>query len=241
MKSGCIRLGTIAGIPLELHFSWAIVFALLAWSLATGYFPKAVPDLPAGSYWSKGILAGALAGRPGAAAVAGYLAMLNGVVVLFNLIPAFPLDGGRILRAALWRAWGDLPRATRAAAGAGRFFAYFLMVGGIFGLLSGQTGAALWQLLIGLFLLQAAQASSTQVWLKAVPPEERDQVSVQAVALPVEAPVRTAPGADAVDALQQMLQAGHGRLLVFEGEIFRGLLTHTGVTRLLQIKMALSM
>ncbi|OGB95044.1 MAG: hypothetical protein A3G35_10620 [candidate division NC10 bacterium RIFCSPLOWO2_12_FULL_66_18] len=52
-------------------------------------------------------------------------------IVLFNLIPAFPLDGGRILRAALWRFWGDLPRATRAAAGAGRFFAYFLMVGGI--------------------------------------------------------------------------------------------------------------
>ncbi|MEK7220047.1 MAG: site-2 protease family protein [candidate division NC10 bacterium] len=52
-------------------------------------------------------------------------------IVLFNLIPAFPLDGGRILRAALWRAWGDSPRATRAAAGAGRFFAYFLMVGGI--------------------------------------------------------------------------------------------------------------
>lgn len=372
MKGGTIRLGTIAGIPLELHFSWAIVFALLAWSLATGYFPTAVPDLPAGSYWSKGILAalllfasilahelghalvarregvqtqrivlfafggvaelkaeppgagaefriaiagpavslllflgfgilaGVLAGRPGAAAVAGYLAMLNGVVVLFNLIPAFPLDGGRILRAALWRFWGDLPRATRAAAGAGRFFAYFLIVGGILGLLSGQTGGALWQLLIGLFLLQAAQASSAQVWLKealsglrvrdlmtaepvavpahipvseairdyflrygyggfpvvrsgrvvgllelaqvkAVPPEERDQVSVQAVALPVEAPVRTAPGADAVDALQQMLQAGHGRLLVFEGEIFRGLLTHTGVTRLLQIKMALRM
>ena len=191
-----------------------------------------------------------------------------------------------------------VPRATRAAAGAGRFFAYFLMVGGIFGLLSGQTGSALWQLLIGLFLLQAAQASSTQVWLKealsglrvrdlmtaepvavpahipvaeairdyflrygyggfpvvrsgrvvgllelaqvkAVPPEERDQVSVQAVALPVEAPVRTAPGADAVDALQQMLQGGHGRLLVFEGEAFKGLLTHTGVTRLLQIKLAL--
>lgn len=149
MKSGCIRLGTIAGIPLELHFSWAIVFALLAWSLATGYFPKVVPDLPAGSYWSKGILAALL-------------------------------------------------------------------------------------LLASILAHELAQ-------VKAVPPEERDQVSVQAVALPVEAPVRTAPGADAVDALQQMLQAGHGRLLVFERETFRGLLTHTGVTRLLQIKMALRM
>jgi Zn-dependent protease len=370
MKSGTVRIGTLAGIPLELHFTWAIIFALLAWSLATGYFPRAVPDLPTGSYWSKGVLAalllfasilahelghalvarregvktqrivlfafggvaelkaeppgpgpefriavagpavsailflgfallaGALSERPGAAAVMAYLAMLNGIVVLFNLIPAFPLDGGRILRAALWRFWGDLPRATRAAAGAGRLFAYFLIVGGIFGLLSGRTGGALWQLLIGLFLLQAAQSSSAQVWLKealsglrvrdlmvaepvavpahipvsdairdyflrygyggfpveragqvvgllelaqvkAVPPEERDQVSVQAVALPVEGSVRTVPGSDAVEALQQMLQGGHGRMLVFEGETFKGLLTHTGVTRLLQIKMAL--
>ncbi|MBI4571903.1 MAG: site-2 protease family protein [candidate division NC10 bacterium] len=367
---GTVRIGTLAGIPLELHFTWAIIFALLSWSLATGYFPQAVPDLPTGSYWSKGVLAalllfasilahelghalvarregvqtrrivlfafggvaelkaeppgpgaefriavagpvvsiglvvffgiltGALAVRPGAAAVAAYLAMLNGIVVLFNLIPAFPLDGGRILRAALWRFWGDLPRATRAAAGAGRFFAYFLIVTGIFGMLAGHAAGALWRVFIGLFLLMAAQSAAASVWLKdalsglhvrdlmtaepvavpahipvaeairdyflrygyggfpveragrvvgllelaqvkAVPPEERDQVSVQAVALPVEAPVRTAPGADAMEALQQMLQAGHGRLLVFEGETFRGLLTHTGVTRLIQIKMAL--
>lgn len=135
MKSGCIRLGTIAGIPLELHFSWAIVFALLAWSLATGYFPKVVPDLPAGSYWSKGILAALLllasilAHELGHALVARREGVQTQRIVL--LIPAFPLDGGRILRAALWRAWGDSPRATRAAAGAGRFFANFLMVGGI--------------------------------------------------------------------------------------------------------------
>ena len=43
MKSGCIRIGTIAGIPLELHFSWAIIFALLAWSLATATFPRWSP------------------------------------------------------------------------------------------------------------------------------------------------------------------------------------------------------
>jgi Zn-dependent protease len=60
MKGGTLRVGTIAGIPQELKFSWAIIFALLAWSLATGYFPSAVPDLSAGSYWSKGILAALL-------------------------------------------------------------------------------------------------------------------------------------------------------------------------------------
>ncbi len=137
MKGGTVRVGTIAGIPLDLHFSWAIIFALLAWSLATGYFPKVVPDLPAGSYWSKGILAALLlfasilAHELGHALVARREGVKTRRIVLFNLIPAFPLDGGRILRAALWRAWGDSPRATRAAAGAGRFFAYFLMVGGI--------------------------------------------------------------------------------------------------------------
>jgi Zn-dependent protease len=60
MKSGTVRVGTLAGIPLELHFTWVIIFGLLAWSLATGYFPQAVPDLPTGSYWSKGILAALL-------------------------------------------------------------------------------------------------------------------------------------------------------------------------------------
>lgn len=59
------------------------------------------------------------------------------------------------------------------------------------------------------------------------------------MALPVEGSVRTGPESDAVEALQQMLQGGRGRMLVFEGETFKGLLTHTGVTRLLQIKMAL--
>ena len=51
MRSGTLRLGTIAGVPLELHFSWAIVFALLSWSLATGYFPTVLPDLAPGAYW----------------------------------------------------------------------------------------------------------------------------------------------------------------------------------------------
>jgi len=60
MRSGTLRLGTLLGVPLELHFSWAIIFGLLAWSLATGYFPTVVPDLPAGSYWSKGVLAALL-------------------------------------------------------------------------------------------------------------------------------------------------------------------------------------
>ena len=232
--------------------------------------------------------------------MAAYLAMLNGLVVLFNLIPAFPLDGGRILRAALWRFWGDLPRATRAAAGAGRFFAYFLIVTGIFGMLAGHAAGALWRVFIGLFLLMAAQSAATSVWLKealsglhvrdlmvpdpvalpahlsvadairdyflargyggfpvvrndhvvgllelaqvrAVSAEERDQVSVQAVALPADASVRTTPEADALEAMQQMLRAGRGRLLVFEGDAFRGLLTHTGLARLIQIKMALGM
>jgi Zn-dependent protease len=87
-----------------------------------------------------------------------WLGYINLTLLAFNLIPAFPLDGGRILRAALWSARGDLAAATRAAAAAGRGFAILLIVGGFcFGLLGG-TFAGLWLAFTGFFLLGAAEA-----------------------------------------------------------------------------------
>ena len=60
-------------------------------------------------------------------ALIGYLATINVVLAIFNLVPAFPLDGGRILRAALWHRWGNLRRATRAASGVGIAFGLLLI------------------------------------------------------------------------------------------------------------------
>lgn len=87
-----------------------------------------------------------------------YLAMANAVLFLFNLIPAFPLDGGRVLRAALWAWRGDLIWATSIAAGAGSLFGFFLMAVGILDLVNGDLPIGVWNLMIGLFLRGAALA-----------------------------------------------------------------------------------
>ena len=101
-----------------------------------------------------------------AVGVAWYLAYLNGLLAAFNIIPAFPLDGGRMLRAALWARWADLRRATRAAARIGTAFSYVLIGLGVMNILSGHVVGGLWWCLIGLFLKGAAGASYYQVMVR---------------------------------------------------------------------------
>jgi CBS domain-containing protein len=97
-------------------------------------------------------------------ALIAYLATINLVLALFNLLPAFPLDGGRVLRAALWRAKGDLLAATRTASLAGTVFGYLLVALGFAALFSGQTViGGLWPILIGLFLAAAARGTYQQM------------------------------------------------------------------------------
>ena len=93
--------------------------------------------------------------------VLSYLALINMVLALFNLVPAFPLDGGRVLRAYLWHRNGDVLAATRTAARSGTIFAYFLMFLGISALFQGALMAGLWQVMIGGFVLIAARTSYT--------------------------------------------------------------------------------
>ncbi|MGB7242648.1 MAG: site-2 protease family protein [Sulfitobacter sp.] len=94
-------------------------------------------------------------------AVLSYLALINMVLALFNLVPAFPLDGGRVLRAYLWHRNGDILAATQTAARSGAFFAYVLMALGVTALFQGAVAAGLWQLMIGGFVLVAARSSYT--------------------------------------------------------------------------------
>jgi len=95
--------------------------------------------------------------------VLSYLAIINLVLALFNLVPAFPLDGGRILRAYLWHRNGNAMAATQTAAKSGTVFAYFLMALGVFALFQGALMAGLWQLMIGGFVLIAARSSVTSL------------------------------------------------------------------------------
>lgn len=95
-------------------------------------------------------------------ALTRYLAYINGSLTLFNLIPAFPLDGGRIFRSAIWGVTHDLRRATRIAAGAGRFLAFLFILAGVWQILTGNWGNGLWIAFVGWYLQSAATSQVQQ-------------------------------------------------------------------------------
>ena len=96
-------------------------------------------------------------------AVLGYLASVNLILAIFNLIPAFPLDGGRVFRSLAWGITGSMTRATRLATSVSRFFAYLFIGGGLLEALGfGQFVGGLWLAFIGWFLYNSATASSQQ-------------------------------------------------------------------------------
>jgi Zn-dependent protease len=97
-----------------------------------------------------------------ATAVLGYLMSINVIVLLFNLIPGFPLDGGRIARAITWKITGDRNRATRFAAVLGRGVGFLMIAGGLLWALQGSLFSGLWLALIGWFLSQAARSAQAQ-------------------------------------------------------------------------------
>jgi Zn-dependent protease/CBS domain-containing protein len=101
-----------------------------------------------------------------ALAVLQYLALLNVILAGFNLIPAFPLDGGRVLRSALWKIKGNLRWATRIASAFGSAFGLFLIVLGIFSFIGGAFVGGAWYFLIGLFIRGASQMSYQQTLLR---------------------------------------------------------------------------
>jgi Zn-dependent protease len=228
--AGAVRVFTIRGIPVYVHVGWVFIYALITWSLAVGYFPQALPDLPAAAHWINGLMAALLlfvsvllhelshsfvamgqglrvrgitlhvfggvsqieeeartpraelliaaAGPvtsfliaaalgalvrwgglpPGSTrAILVYLGFVNVAVGAFNLLPGYPLDGGRVLRAALWKWYGSLERATYLASQAGVGLAYGLMALGVLQILGGGIIGGAWMVLLGLFLSTAAE------------------------------------------------------------------------------------
>ncbi len=97
------------------------------------------------------------------AAMFMWLGFINIALAIFNMIPGFPLDGGRVLRAIVWWVTGDANRSTRIAAGVGQFVALGLILLGIWRFFSGAGFGGLWIAFIGWFLLDAARASGAQV------------------------------------------------------------------------------
>jgi Zn-dependent protease/predicted transcriptional regulator len=100
-------------------------------------------------------------------AVASYLCLSNLVLALFNMIPGFPLDGGRILRAILWDRWNDIARATKVVSQIGNIFALLLIIIGALQFFFTQSLiSGLWLIFIGLFMKQSAALSYRTVVFK---------------------------------------------------------------------------
>lgn len=135
----------------EFRFAIAgpgVTVAIVAvFSIATAALPASAPDA--------------------VVALFAYQALINTAILVFNLLPAFPLDGGRVLRALLWRRMGEMERATVRAAAVGRGFGYGMIGLGFVGAFSGAPGL-LWLGLIGLFIIVGGQAEANMVQLQSV-------------------------------------------------------------------------
>jgi Zn-dependent protease/predicted transcriptional regulator len=156
----------------------------------------------------------------------GYLAWTNLLLAVFNLIPGFPLDGGRLLRSAIWKATGSLGRATRVASVSGQGVGWLLVAGGVAWLLAGDLAGGIWFAFIGWFLVQAARSSyqdlQLQQLLRGV--EAEDVMAGDLLRIPPELSLQ-----EAVD--DYFMRYDHGAFPVEEQGRTIGLLTLRGVRR----------
>ena len=121
----------------------------------------------AAAFWAAVLLMGPDPARPGLQLALLHLAVANTSLLIFNLLPGLPLDGGRVLRAIIWRASKNLKKATYIASMAGKVLAGLLIVAGIIAILSGAyIIPGLWFIFIALFLRQAAESSYRQIVMK---------------------------------------------------------------------------
>lgn len=232
-----MKIGSLIGIPIILHYTWFIAFILISWTLATWYMPNQYPGLSELTYWAIGtvssflLLASVLIHEIShsyvakknnlptsrivlfifggvsqiteeppdpaiefkvsvvgpltsflLAAVFGiiwyplnqmginqvilapfkYGAFINLLLGAFNLLPAFPLDGGRLLRAGIWRRTKNLVKATNIATKIGVFFSYLFMFAGFIFMVLGALINGIWFILIGWFLKNGSESSMRQ-------------------------------------------------------------------------------
>jgi CBS domain-containing protein len=156
----------------------------------------------------------------------GYLAWTNLLLTGFNLVPGFPLDGGRLLRSAIWKATGSLARATRVASLAGQAVGWLLVAGGVASLLGGNLAGGIWFAFIGWFLVQAARSSYEELQLQQLlrGVEAEDVMAGDLRRIPPELSLQ-----DAVD--DYFMRYDHGAFPVDEQGRTVGLLTLRGVRR----------
>ncbi len=238
---GGFKIGKILGFEINIDWSWLLIFLLVTYTLAMGYFPRFYPSFNTTTNWIMGVLAALLlfasvlvhelshsvvargfgtkvegitlflyggmsqtAEEPKSAqeefwmaiagpitsfvlalgfyllgisgvaaiwpkpviAVLGYLSLINLILGIFNMAPGLPLDGGRVLRSAIWAWTDDLPKATHWASNAGQVFGFALMAFGFLDILRGNLAGGLWMIFIGWFLAGAARQSYQQMMMR---------------------------------------------------------------------------
>jgi len=158
-------------------------------------------------------------------ALAQYLATINGVLGLFNLIPGFPLDGGRVFRAIVWAFTHSLRRATLVAANVGRLIAYLFILFGVWQLLGGDLGG-LWIAFIGWFLESAAASQVQQQ-------EIEDLLTGHKVSEAMTREYSSIPASTSLQSLvdQHILGSGRRSFMVIDGDNIVGLATVHGVKK----------
>jgi len=156
----------------------------------------------------------------------GYLSLVNLSLGVFNLLPGFPLDGGRVLRSAVWKATNSLSKATRVAAIGGQIVGYGMVALGLFLLFGGAFAPGVWLGFIGWFLAQAAQNSYQELQIRRfLQGVEADDVMVtDLVPLPASISLQ-----EAVD--DYFMRYDHGAFPVQEDGRTVGLLTLRSVKR----------
>jgi Zn-dependent protease/CBS domain-containing protein len=178
----------------------------------------------AGLFW---ILAQLLPASSPAAVLTNYLAFTNLLLGAFNIVPGFPLDGGRVLRAVLWGTTGSISRATQVASYVGQVFAFGLIAWGVLRLLGGDVFGGLWTAFIGWFLNSGAEASRQQQTVHAV----LDRVPVTSVM--DASPAVASPTLSVQDfVLEHTLRRGHRALAVVESGRLLGIVSITDAKHL---------
>ena len=139
-----------------------------------------------------------------------YSFLVNAIVAGFNLIPAFPMDGGRILRSLIWRRNNDMMKSTRTAATIGRGFAYLIMFAGIYFLFFINIFEGLWFLLIGWFISSAASSELNQMIIR------RDLADLRATDVMSSNVDSVTPGTTLTELSSSFLQYKHNGFPVME-------------------------
>ena len=165
-----------------------VTLAIVVVLTAVG-FAAAGPD----EFW-RAVLIESDAEVSGALAAVAWLASINFLVLVFNLLPAFPMDGGRIVRALAWWRTGDRSSATRFAARLGRVFAYIFIGGGLLLIFDGAVFAGVWLALIGVVINGSARAATaqTQITGRIQHMQVSDVMDREPVAIPGELSVEKA-------------------------------------------------